>query len=230
MNRNTGVLRVVDTSKKGLLGSCIAKGSRKERSIQWNARGIPGVPGAAGVQGPQGGAGSQGEQGAKGEQGLRGDAGPKGADGAPGVQGPVGPQGPVGAQGPKGAAGAAGAAGAKGDTGATGPAGPAAAATIYHASVYLNGVDGGGDSPQFTGSSRIGTGLYLVGFSVDVSGCNRVATIGIPSNQQNNANLFKGFHGEISTFFDLSSQKVAIATFDSSGAPADQDFQLLVVC
>ena len=100
---------------------------------------------------------------------------------------------------------------------------------IYHASGYLNGVDGG-SSPEVTSITRQSVGIYLIHFSVDVSACGRVATLGIPSNQQNNAALFKGFPGEISTFFDLVSQSVVVATRDSSGTLADQDWQLLVAC
>src|SRR6185503_7680021 len=102
---------------------------------------------------------------------------------------------------------------------------------IYHASIYLNGIPANvGQSPEFIGATRIGVGLYNVNFSVDVSRCGRVATIGIPSDQQNNSNVFKGFKGEISTFFDLLNNKLAVATFDSAGTPADQDFHVLVAC
>lgn len=87
-----------------------------------------------------------------------------------------------------------------------------------------------GNSPQFVSSSRIGTGLYDVSFSVNTTTCGRVATLGIPSDQQNNPAFFQGFKGEISTFTDLNNGAVAVATFDSAGNAADQDFQLVVTC
>ena len=151
------------------------------------------------------------------------------ANGVSGARGPTGAPGPTG---PKGATGARGATGAKGATGTRGPSGqrgPTGASGIYRASGYLNGVDGG-SSPEVTSITRQSVGIYLIHFSVDVSACGRVATLGIPSNQQNNPALFKGFPGEISTFFDLVSQSVVVATRDSSGTLADQDWQLLVAC
>ena len=148
------------------------------------------------------------------------------ANGVSGARGPTGAPGPTG---PKGTTGSKGTSGTRGPSGQRGPTGPTGASGIYHASGYLNGVDGG-SSPEVTGITRQSVGIFLIHFSVDVSACGRVATLGIPSNQQNNAALFKGFPGEISTFFDLVSQSVVVATRDSSGTLADQDWQLLVAC
>ena len=77
--------------------------------------------------------------------------------------------------------------------GAQGDPGPAGTATIYHASVYLNGIASNvGNSPEFTGSSRIGIGLYNIGFSVNVSPCGRVATLG---NSERPAEQLGGLQG-----------------------------------
>jgi hypothetical protein len=146
-----------------------------------------------------------------------------------GQPGATGPAGPAGATGPAGAAGPAGPAGKDGKDGTNGTNGTSV--PIYHASVYLNGVASGlGDSPEEQSATRLSTGLYIVKFSVDTEACTRIATIGIPVDQQNNAAVFQGFNGEISTFTDLSTGGVAVATFDSTGAPADRDFHLVVFC
>ena len=153
----------------------------------------------------------------------------QGGTGATGPSGPTGATGPTGTTGPAGPTGQKGTSGTRGPSGQRGPTGPTGASGLYRASGYLNGVDGG-SSPEVTSITRQSVGIFLIHFSVNVSQCGRVATLGIPSNQQNNAALFNGFPGEISTFFDLVSQSVVVATRDSSGTLADQDWQLLVAC
>ena len=218
VNRNTGVLRLVDTSKKGLLGSCIAKGSRKERSIQWNARGIPGVPGAAGVQGLQGGGGSQGEQGAKGEQGLRGDAGPKGADGLPVSRAPSG-RGPRRLAGPEGRDRRGRRGRREGGYRRDGTGGPGAAATIYHASDrYLTAsteVANRRSSPARPGSEPGCTSSGSASTSRAATGTPRSASRRSAEQRQ----PLQGLPQRDLDVLRPQSQKVAIATFDSSGAP-----------
>src|SRR6478735_4067872 len=55
VNNATGVLRVIDTSKSGALGSCITSpAALKETAISWNERGIPGDRGPIGPQGERG--------------------------------------------------------------------------------------------------------------------------------------------------------------------------------
>jgi len=146
-----------------------------------------------------------------------------------GPAGATGPAGPAGATGPAGAAGPAGPAGKDGKDGTNGTNGTSV--PIYHASVYLNGISSGlGDSPELQSTTRLSTGVYIVKFSVDTQRCTRIATIGIPANQENNPAFSPGLNGEISTFTDLTTGGVAVATFDSTGAPADRDFHLVVFC
>jgi hypothetical protein len=64
VNKTTGVLRVIDTSKSGTLGHCITSGSQAETAIKWNQ---------TGPQGPQGVTGATGATGATGPQGPSGD-------------------------------------------------------------------------------------------------------------------------------------------------------------
>jgi hypothetical protein len=100
VNNATGVMRVVDPSKTGTLGSCITKaGVLQETAITWNQTGPPGPQGLQGLKGDPGASGAPGATGAQGSQGVTGD---KGDPGAPGTVGPAGPTGAAGPQGPAG--------------------------------------------------------------------------------------------------------------------------------
>jgi hypothetical protein len=113
---NVGTIRLIDTSKSGLLGHC----SNIETRVSWNAQG---QPGPAGVPGAKGDPGAPGPKGDTGGVGPAGAAGAKGDTGATGAKGDTGGVGAAGAAGAKGDTGATGAAGAKGDTGPTGAPG-----------------------------------------------------------------------------------------------------------
>src|SRR5581483_6602169 len=166
------------------------------------------------------------------QHGQPGPQGPTGPEGPAGPQGPMGPQGPTGSTGPRGQRGPAGATGHAGPTGPTGPQGPpgAGGGPVYHVSVYGSGIASlTGNSPEFAGSSRIGAGLYRVSFSVGTGTCGRVATLGMPDDQENNPGFFTPIRGEISTFEDIDGD-VIVATFDSTGNAADRNFHLVVAC
>ena len=66
VNNATGVVRIVDPSKAGALGSCITTGvaALRETAISWNQQGVPGSAWGDRVQhgatGPQGPAGADG--------------------------------------------------------------------------------------------------------------------------------------------------------------------------
>jgi hypothetical protein len=92
----------------------------------------------------------------------------------------------------------------------------AAAALNKFANVSSAGVLG--DKRGATGVTRTSLGNYTVTFDSDVSHCNRTATI------------TGGTPGEITTELSTSST-VAVHTFNSAGAPAeDHAFHLLVTC
>ena len=79
VNNATGVLRVVDTAKTGPLGTCITNnGPLKETAVNFNQRGLQGLPGVAGAPGGAGPVGSQGAAGPPGPAGANGDPGPAG--------------------------------------------------------------------------------------------------------------------------------------------------------
>ena len=118
-----------------------------------------------------------------------------------GGTGASGPSGPTGATGPTGTTGPAGPHRAEGnerDTRTERPTGSRpvrrAPSGIYRASGYLNGVDGG-SSPEVTSITRQSVGIFLIHFSVDVSACGRVATLGIPSNQREQSCPLQGVPG-----------------------------------
>jgi hypothetical protein len=202
VNKTNGNVRIV-----GGPADC----RQPEVAVSWNTVGLQGPPGPPGAPGSPGAPGTPGTPGTDGQSVTI----------APPGEG-VCPDGGVTLTAANGTASICN--GAKGDPGDSG-------SKIYHASIYLNGIPAViGNSSEFIGATRIGVGLYNLNFSVDVSSCGRVATIGIPSDQQNSSTVFKGFKGEISTFFDLLNHKLAVATFDSAGAPADQDFHVLIAC
>jgi hypothetical protein len=84
---------------------------------------------------------------------------------------------------------------------------------------------------------HISTGKYDVFFSVPVSACGRVATLGRPTGLLNNGTGFTPTPGEISTWTELvdetgsfTENAIGVGTFDSSGSPADREFHLAVFC
>ena len=60
VNDRTGVVRIIDSAKPGLLGRCISSGLLVETGVVWNASGAPGPAGPVGLQGPAGPAGPPG--------------------------------------------------------------------------------------------------------------------------------------------------------------------------
>ena len=64
VNNATGVVRIVDPSKPGSLGSCITTGAAvlRETAITWNQQGVPGTAGAPGAVGAPGATGPQGRR------------------------------------------------------------------------------------------------------------------------------------------------------------------------
>jgi hypothetical protein len=140
-------------------------------------------------------------------------------------QGQAGSPGPQGPQGPKG------------DTGPQGPQGPAGAGTIYHVSVRDNGAPSHvGNSPEFDRVVRLGTGKYDVFFSVPVAQCDRVASVGIPSEQRNRGDSGTFPAGYASTWGELvdgnteTNEGIGVETFDAAGTPTDENFHLIVSC
>jgi hypothetical protein len=204
MLRNVGTVRLIDTSlpSSNLMSHCTSLETR----VTWNQEGQPGAQGLPGAKGADGAPGKDGEDGQNVTQ-------------AP-ADSSACPTGGVTLTAANGTANVC--------NGERGPAG--AGSSVYHASVYANGIGSPVNPPEFVNSTRIGTGLYDVFFSVPTGDCGRVATLGIPSDQHNNSDFFQGFKGEISTFYDLKVNAIAVATFDSNGNPADQNFQLVVAC
>src|SRR6476659_361781 len=73
VNKATGILRVVDTTKSGTLGACITTaGALQEQAITWNQVGPAGPAGVAGPVGATGPAGPAGPRGDKGDTGATG--------------------------------------------------------------------------------------------------------------------------------------------------------------
>jgi len=241
-----GTLRVINTAAGE---SC----SSAEVAINWNQKGPkgdPGAPGAPGDPGAKGDKGDKGDPGAQGPPGPRGDAGTSGQDGSPGQPGADGKDGkdgssvtsavePPGANCPTGgsvfnsASGKSYACnGTKGDKGDKGDPGSGSGPTVYRMSASANGLGASG-SPQLTGVFHPRTGIYVVGFSVNIYGCTKVATIGTSPSLVISATSFNGLPGEISTFNTSGAggvSAVGVATRDRSGTLADQDFHLIVVC
>jgi hypothetical protein len=77
-----GTIRVIDTAKSGLAGSC----SKLETEVSWNQKGQTGATGPAGPAGATGPAGPAGATGPAGPTGATGPTGPAGADGVSGYQ------------------------------------------------------------------------------------------------------------------------------------------------
>lgn len=70
------------------------------------------------------------------------------------------------------------------------------------------------------GSSRTGTGSYIVDFGVDISACVYVATLGGAETSPS---------GELSTSTS-TADSVDVQTRDSKGDAADRAFSVIVVC
>jgi hypothetical protein len=99
VSNSTGVLRVIDPTRSGELGHCIASGPKAETPITWSQVGPKGPQGIPGPQGAKGDPGPQGIQGVPGAKGPQGDPGPQGQKGDVGPAGPAGPSGPPGVDG-----------------------------------------------------------------------------------------------------------------------------------
>jgi hypothetical protein len=143
----------------------------------------------------------------------------------------------------QGVAGAPGLPGPKGETGATGPQGPvgpqgpAGAGTILHVSVRFDGAPSGiGNSPELDRVVRLGTGKYDVFFSVPVAQCDRVASVGVQSEQRNRGDISQFTSASATTWGELfdgtkeTSNAIGVATFDAAGTPTDENFHLIVAC
>ena len=76
-------------------------------------------------------------------------------------------------------------------------------------------------SKGVTGSSKLGTGVYKIGFNRDVSGCASVATI-----DQSQV----GFISAQLNSFVATERDVVVSTYDSDGTAAERPFQLVVHC
>jgi hypothetical protein len=72
-----------------------------------------------------------------------------------------------------------------------------------------------------TGSSKLGTGVYKIGFNRDVSGCACVATI-----DQSQVGFISAQAGS----FVATERDVVVSTYDKDGAAADRPFSLVVNC
>ncbi len=249
-----GTLRVIDSASDSCATSEVPiswnqKGPKGERGDP-GPQGVPGPAGPKGDRGPQGVPGSQGPKGDTGDTGPQGPPGPSGASGQDGSNGPPGPPGKDGTNGKDGVSvtsaveppgtncpnGGSAFTSVSGTTyacnGAKGDPGTGGGPTIYRASAAANG-SGVTASPQVTSLLHLRTGIYVVGFSVNVYGCTRIATIGTVKTLIIDANVFSGLPGEVSTFNTTSAgavSAVAVATRDSSGNLGDQDFSLIVVC
>jgi hypothetical protein len=247
-----GTLRVIDTTTE----TC----SNAELPISWNQKGPKGDPGPKGLPGDPGAKGDRGPKGDPGDEGAQGPPGPAGKEGANGQNGQPGQPGKDGADGKDGKDGVSvssaaepaglncpnggseftsasgttyacnGASGAKGDKGDKGDPG-LGNATIYHVSAQGDGTRASG-SAQMTGFLHPRTGIYVVSFNVNVYPCMKIATVGTVPTLVLPAS-FNGLAGEVSTFGTLSVgavSAVGVATRDSSGTLADEDFSLIVVC
>lgn len=107
-----------------------------------------------------------------------------------------------------------------GQTGPAGPAGPAGASAVKHfAAVSPAGAFVLGDAKS--GGREQGIGTYSVGFADSVASCVPVATLGT-------TDATTVPPGRITV--SKSGDRVAVQTYDASGAPADLPFQLVVAC
>ena len=111
--------------------------------------------------------------------------------------------------------------GQEGPPGPQGPSGPAG--TLFAAAVNSGGGIARGNGVA-TSSHQGGSALYEIGFSRDVSSCFAIASLsdvpggGTPSPDG----------GEVIT--SVSGSSVFVRTRNSSGAPADLPFHLIVSC
>jgi len=247
-----GSLRVIDA---GAGDTC----SSSEVAVTWNQKGPKGDRGDQGLPGPKGDKGDQGAQGLPGPSGTNGADGQPGPPGPNGQGGPAGKDGPPGKDGQPGKDGSPGKDGvsvtsaveapgvhcSNGGTaftsvsgttyacnGAKGDPGSGSGPTIYRVSAQGNGTNVSG-SPQMSLLLHPKAGLYVIGFSVNVYGCTKVATLGTVPSFVFDAATFSGSAGEISTFnavAQFSTSAVAVATRDSAGSLTDQDFSLILVC
>ncbi len=76
-------------------------------------------------------------------------------------------------------------------------------------------------SKGVTGSSKLGTGVYKIGFNRDVSGCAAFATI-----DQSQV----GFISAQVNSFVVTEREVVVSTYGSNGTAADLPFQVVVHC
>jgi hypothetical protein len=76
-------------------------------------------------------------------------------------------------------------------------------------------------SKGVTGSSKLGTGVYKIGFNRNVSGCACVATI-----DQSQV----GFISAQANSFVATKREVIVSTYENATTPADRPFQLVVHC
>ena len=250
-----GTLRVIDTATEACSSAELPISWNQK-----GPKGDPGPRGLPGEPGPKGDRGAKGDPGDAGAQGPPGSPGPAGKDGISGQNGSAGPPGKDGADGKDGKDGKDGVSvtsavepaglncatggssftsvsgttyacnGAKGDKGDKGDPG-LGNATIYHVSAQGDGTHVSG-SAQMIGFLHPRTGVYVVSFNLNVYGCVKIATIGTIPTLLLSAS-FNGLAGEISTFNTLNTgavSAVGVATHDSSGTLADQDFSLIVVC
>jgi hypothetical protein len=149
-----------------------------------------------------------------------GQQGPPGPRGATGPRGTTGPQGLAGAQGPAGPTGPQGPKGDKGD--------PGASATPLFAVV-----DGRTATPAIVRGAHATSvqrdfrpaGAFEVFFDRNVRDCAYVATIGLPGAQLVEEPGFITTVGAV-----VSTNAVFITTHDVTGALADRDFHLQVIC
>ncbi len=76
-------------------------------------------------------------------------------------------------------------------------------------------------SKGVTASSRLGTGVYKIGFNRNVSGCACVATI-----DQSQV----GFISAQANSFVATKRDVVVSTYNSGGDAAERPFQVVVHC
>jgi hypothetical protein len=105
-------------------------------------------------------------------------------------------------------------------------------------SVRFDGAPSGiGNSPELDRVVRLGPGKYDVFFDVPVAQCDRVASVGIPSETRNRGDVDGNFPaGYTSTWGELfdgtgeTSNAIGVETFDAAGTPTDENFHLIVAC
>jgi hypothetical protein len=122
--------------------------------------------------------------------------------------GPAGPTGPAGAAGPAGPAGPAGSAG-----------------TVTRLTAVVNASGSLARSQGTTSAGHVGTGLYEVIFTQNVTACTYVASVGNPT-----AGVPTPFGSASVVPRNGNANGVGVATIDPAGALADLPFHLIVVC